>query len=97
MADFSECDLQGASFHQARAPQSHFVRADLRGANLVGADLFEALLSKAVLDGADLSGSNLYQADMALVRGDAETSLRDAITTRVRTKPLYSDKVQDLD
>lgn len=62
-----------------------------------GADLFEAILSKAIVCGADLSGANLYQADMALVHGDKNTLLRDSIAVRVRLKPLYSDKVQNLD
>ncbi|KYG09376.1 hypothetical protein BE21_18275 [Sorangium cellulosum] len=97
LSDFSECDLQDARFYRARARQSRFIRADLRRANLVGADLLDALLSKANVAGADLSGSNLYQADLSLVQGYREAKLTDAITARMRTQPLYADKIQDLD
>jgi hypothetical protein len=34
---------------------------------------------------------------MAMVRGDNNTKLRDTIRVRARFKPLYSDKVQDID
>ncbi|XXT23207.1 DUF2169 domain-containing protein [Sorangium sp. So ce429] len=97
MADFSECNMQDARLYHLSAQQARFIRADLTRANMVGADLFEALLSKAVVCGADLRGANLYQADMSMARGDERTQLKDAITVRMRIKPLYSDKVQDID
>ncbi|WP_437754786.1 DUF2169 domain-containing protein [Sorangium sp. So ce1389] len=97
LADFSECDLQAARLYHLRARQSRFIRADLRRANLIGADLLEALLSKANVSGTDLRGANLYQADMSLVQGYGEAKLADAITSRMRIRPLYSDKIQDLD
>lgn len=97
MADFSECDLTDGCLYHLYARQARFVRADLTRVNMIGADLFEASLSKAVVCGTNLNGANLYQSDMALARGDGETRLRDTINVRVRSKPLYSDKVQDLD
>lgn len=97
LADFSECDLQDACLYHLAAQQGRFIRTDLSRANMIGADLFEAVLSKAVVCGTNLSGANLYQADMSMVRGDENTQLKDAVTVRVRTKPLYSDKIQDLD
>ena len=97
MADFSECDLQDACLYHLRAAQARFVRTDLSRANMVGADLLEALLSKAIVCGTDLRGANLYQADMALARGDGETRMEEALQVRVRTRPRWTDKIQDLD
>jgi uncharacterized protein YjbI with pentapeptide repeats len=97
LADFSECNMQGANLRHLGAKQARFVRTDLTGASLVGADLFEASLSKAILDDANLSGANLYQADVSLIRGNTGTMLVDAMTVRARVKPFHSDKVQDLD
>ncbi len=97
LADFSECDLTDARLDRLYARQARFVRADLTRVSLASADLFEASLTKAVLLGTQLSGANLYQADLALVRADTETRLDGTITTRVRFKPMYSNKVQDLD
>jgi uncharacterized protein YjbI with pentapeptide repeats len=97
LADFSECNMEGACLYHVVAPEARFIRTNLRGAKMIGADLFEAILAKADVGGTDLSGANLYQADMAMVRGDNNTKLRDTIRVRARFKPLYSDKVQDID
>lgn len=97
MADFSDCNMQDACLYHLVAKQARFIRTELSGANMTGADLFEAVLSKAIVCGTNMSGSNLYQADMSMVRGDDKTQMRDAIVLRARIKPLYSDKVQDLD
>lgn len=97
MADFSEADLREAVLYHLRAPRSRFAKSDLSRASLVGADLFEALMTKANLCGADLRGANLYQVDLALVRTDGATVLEGALQTRVRTKPRWTDKIQDID
>ncbi|KYF76493.1 hypothetical protein BE17_07570 [Sorangium cellulosum] len=97
LADFSDCNLEDARLYHLSARQSRFIRANLTRANLVGADLFEAMLSKADLSGADVRGANLYQADMALAHAHERVQFDQAILTRVRTKPLYATKVQDLD
>jgi uncharacterized protein YjbI with pentapeptide repeats len=97
LVDFSDSDLEGARLYHLKAKQGRFIRTILHGANLVGADLYEALLSKALLHGADLRGANLYQADMAMAVGDENTHLDDAMIVRVRSKPRWQDKVQDLD
>jgi uncharacterized protein YjbI with pentapeptide repeats len=97
MIDFSDCDLQGAQLVRLRGKHARFIRANLSGACLEGADLYESLLSKAILHGADLRGANLYQADMAMARGDEHTKLDGALVTRVRSRPRWEDKVQDLD
>ena len=97
LVDFSECNLTDANLVHLYAREGSFIRADLTRANLTGANLYEALLSKAVLCGTNLTGASLYQADLAMVRGDADTKLDDTIQVRARIKPLWSDKVQDLD
>lgn len=97
MADFSESNLQDARLYHLRAPQARFVRTDLSRADLTGADLLESLLSKAIICGTSLRGANLYQADMAMARGDDATLLDDAIQTRARTRPRWTDKIQDID
>jgi uncharacterized protein YjbI with pentapeptide repeats len=97
MADFSESDLTDARLYHLRAQRALFIRTDLTRANLVGANLLEALLSKAILKGADLRGTNLYQADLALVQGDKETRLNDALMVRARIKPFHRQKIQDID
>lgn len=97
-SSFEGADLRGADLSQATCAGARFGRADLRrviatecdlrGASLVGANLMEAVLQEADLRGADLSGSNLFGADLSLVRADQETSLADALVTRVRHRPL---------
>ena len=56
-------------------------------------------MSKALLHdaAATWSGANLYQADVSLIRGNANTLLTDAMTVRARVRPFHTDKVQDLD
>jgi uncharacterized protein YjbI with pentapeptide repeats len=97
MADFSESNMQRCRLYHIIAQQSLFIRTDLTQSNVVGADLRGALLSKAILKGTDLRGANLYQADLAMVQGDKETLLNDALMVRARIKPFYRQKVQDLD
>jgi uncharacterized protein YjbI with pentapeptide repeats len=64
-----------------------WMRTDLRKAQLVSADLFNAIMQKADIRGADLRGANLYGVDFALVRGDADTRIEDAIQDRLRARP----------
>jgi uncharacterized protein YjbI with pentapeptide repeats len=85
--DLSEALLEESKLYRIVARDSMWVRADLRKAQLVSADLFNAILQKADLRGADLRGANLYGADFALIRGDKDTRIEDAIMDKVRARP----------
>lgn len=62
-ADFSNCDLTGATMILASAREAKFAKADLTNANLTGIDLFKGSLRKAVLIRTDLKLSNLFAVD----------------------------------
>ncbi|MDI1433993.1 DUF2169 family type VI secretion system accessory protein [Polyangium sorediatum] len=85
--DFSECDLSGAKMRGVMADGSLFIRTNLSGADLVAASLKMVILQKAKLWGTDLRGANLFRSDMAKVKLDTKTNLRDALLTEVRVVP----------
>jgi len=88
-SDFSECDLTGADFRQANLRGARFVRAQLASARLTAANLADAVLQHAKMEGADLRHANLFQSDFARTRLGDGVRLDAALTTRMRTKPLY--------
>lgn len=83
-SDLSECDLRDATFAGARGVGAMLVRADLRHAHAQGSNFMQAILQKSHLEGADFEGANLFRADFAHVRGDDETTLRNANVKQVR-------------
>lgn len=85
--DFSEADLGGATFYRVSAQRSLFVRTNFRGADARSSNFMYAVLQKAKLHGADFRGANLFRADMAKVRGDKETNLKDAYLVQIRVVP----------
>jgi uncharacterized protein YjbI with pentapeptide repeats len=82
--DLSECDLTGAKMRGVVADGSLFIRTDFTNADLVAASMKMVILQKAKLFGADLRGANLFRSDMAKVKLDAKTNLKDALLTQVR-------------
>ncbi|MDI1446405.1 DUF2169 domain-containing protein [Polyangium sp. 6x1] len=85
--DLSECDLTGAKMRGVLADGSLFIRTDLSNADLVAASLKMAILQKAKLHGTDLRGANLFRSDMAKVKLDAKTNVKDALVTQARVVP----------
>jgi len=67
-ADFSRCELMGASLILATAKEAKFMKADLTNANLSGINLFKGSLRKAILTRTDLKLSNLYGVDFYKAR-----------------------------
>lgn len=91
-AALDECDLGDTNFQHAKLwrasmKKSYLAKADLRGADVRGADMREVIFQKALVSGTDLRGVNLFRADMAKVRGDDKTDLKDAYLVQVRTVP----------
>ena len=86
-ADLSNTMAGGSSFRLAAAPESRWVRADLRDSDLAGLDLSNSVLHKADLRGADLEQANLHAADLARVHVDRSTRFDGALTTRMNTYP----------
>lgn len=68
--DFSESELNGATFEH-----TDLTAANLSGLDLRGVDLSSATLSRAVLYGTDLRGANLSAAALGDVHLDDETRL----------------------
>ncbi|MEO5729246.1 MAG: pentapeptide repeat-containing protein, partial [Byssovorax sp.] len=85
--DFSEADLSGSVFYRVSAQRSLFVRTSFRNADARSSNFMYAVLQKAKLHGADFRGANLFRADMAKVRGDKETNLKDAYLVQIRVVP----------
>ncbi|MDC0742511.1 DUF2169 family type VI secretion system accessory protein [Polyangium mundeleinium] len=85
--DLSECDLSGAKMRGVQADGSLFIRTDLSNADLVAATMKMAILQKAKLHGTDLRGANLFRSDMAKVKLDAKTNVKDALVTQARVIP----------
>lgn len=85
--DLSECDLSGAMMRGVMADGSLFIRTDLSNATLVAASMKMAILQKAKLHGTDLRGANLFRSDMAKVKLDARTNVKDALVTEARVIP----------
>lgn len=83
-ADFSEVEADGARFVRALLREARFVRADLRNADFSAANLIMAIVQKAEVAGARFAGANLFRADFAHVRGDDQTTFRDAYVDQVR-------------
>ncbi len=85
--DFSEADLSESVFYRVSAQRSLFVRTSFRNADARSSSFMYAVLQKAKLHGADFRGANLFRADMAKVRGDKETNLKDAYLVQIRVVP----------
>jgi len=86
-ADLSECSLCRATFYQAVARETLFVKADLNGAVMTSLDGMNSSFQRADIRGADLRGANLFQADLARVHADTRTQLADALVKKVRVYP----------
>jgi len=82
-ADFSDCNLRGATFYRVAAREARFIRADLTGSVLLQAGLLGAILQKATIEGADFTSANLFGSDLARVRGKPKT-MDDAELGRAR-------------
>ena len=85
--DFSECDMTDAKMRGVMADGSLFIRTNLTNVDLVASSLKMAILQKAKLWGTDLRGANLFRSDMAKVKLDSKTNLKDALLTEVRVVP----------
>jgi len=96
-ADLSGCKLRGAKLYQCVARRARFDKADLEDAELMSANLMHASLSRAIIRGADLRGANLYGADMARVQTNERVQLDEALLTKVRIHPRYSEQEEDED
>lgn len=85
--DLGETNFQHAKLWRASLKKSYLAKTDLRAADVRGADMREVIFQKALVSGTDLRGVNLFRADMAKVRGDDQTNLKDAYLVQVRTVP----------
>ena len=54
-------------------------------------DLLGAIMQKAKLYGTNLEGSSLFQADLAKIRVDGETNVKDTNMKRARVHPRAKD------
>jgi uncharacterized protein YjbI with pentapeptide repeats len=96
-ADLSGCNLHGAKLYQCVARRARFDKADLENAELMSANLMNASLSRAIIRGADLRGANLHGADMARVQTDERVQLDEALLTKVRIHPRWTEQKEDDD
>lgn len=85
--DLGEANLTKAKLWRTSLKGSFLAKADLKGADARGADMTEVIFQRANVQGADLRGVNFFRADMAKVRGDKGTNLKDAYLVQVRVVP----------
>ncbi|SDE65729.1 Uncharacterized protein YjbI, contains pentapeptide repeats [Variovorax sp. CF079] len=92
-ADFTGCNLAGATFRHADLREASFRKALLGRADLSGANLMDAILSNAEAFSAQLCDCNLYAADLARIRADEHTSFEGSLTKRARIYPRWRPPV----
>ena len=83
-SDFSECNLQDASFERAEAPNSMWIRTDLRRANLTELNALMAIMQKANIEDTNFTRANLFRVDLARIKGNEATNFSGANMKQVR-------------
>ena len=86
-SDFSGSNCTTANFERANARQCLFMHATCKETSFYCADLMHAILQDANLLGANLNVANLYQADLANVYRDANTSFEGSNLKKARLVP----------
>ncbi len=80
-ADFSSCDLRGATLTQCSVRDGLLIRADLTDAVMTAAGLLGAVMQAATVQGANLRDAVLFGAHLTRWRGDP-ASVEGAVMSR---------------
>lgn len=86
--DFSESSMREMHLEDSFFKQSLFIRSDLSRARVTNSDFSEAQLKSADLAGAHLRHVSFFNAELSMIKGDADMVQQDILMDRSNIYPV---------